>query len=193
VSAEAAATTGLAGVAALDSHDALNIQTGETVLISGATGGVGSIAVQLAVAAGATVIATGKPGSEADYVTSLGAHHVIDWSGNLAGQVKTIAPNGVDKALHAAGDPAALGATLRPGATVASPRSADNAQLGRDDVTAVQIMAAATGEKIARLLEQVAAGGLRVNVEKTVPLDRADEAHAAFAGGTLGKVLIKIT
>jgi NADPH:quinone reductase-like Zn-dependent oxidoreductase len=192
VSTEAAATTGLAGVAALDSLRALNIQAGDTVLISGATGGVGSIALQLAVAAGATVIATGKPGPEAEYVTSLGAQHVVDWSGDVAAQVKAIAPQGVDKALHAAGDPAAVGAALRPGATVASPRSADNAQLGRDDVTAVQIMAAATGEKVARLLEHVASGGLRVNVETTVPLDRAHEAHAAFADGTLGKVLVAV-
>ena len=192
VSAEAAATTGLAGVAALDSLDALDVQAGDVVLVSGATGGVGSIAVQLAVAAGATVIATGRPGTEADYVTGLGAHHVVDWSGDLAEQVRAIAPQGVDKALHAAGDPAALGAALRPGATVASPRSADNAQLGRDDVNAVQIMAAATGEKVARLLAQVAAGSLRVNVETTVPLDRAHEAHAAFADGTLGKVLITL-
>jgi NADPH:quinone reductase-like Zn-dependent oxidoreductase len=192
VSTEAAATTGLAGVAALDSLDALDIQAGDTVLISGATGGVGSIALQLALAAGATVIATGRPGPEAEYVSSLGAQHVVDWSGDLAEQVKAIAPQGVDKALHAAGDPAAVGATLRPGAIVASPRSADNAQLGRDDVTAVQIMAAATGEKVARLLEHVAAGGLRVNVETTVPLDRAHEAHAAFADGTLGKVLVAV-
>jgi len=192
VSAEAAATTGLAGVAALDSLDALDIQAGDTVLISGATGGVGSIALQLALAAGATVIATGRPGEEEEYVRSLGAQHVVDWSGDLAEQVKALAPQGVDKVVHAAGDPAAVGATLRSGAIVASPRSADNAQLGRDDVTAVQVMAAATGEKVARLLDLVAAGSLRVNVETTVPLDRAHEAHAAFADGTLGKVLVAV-
>lgn len=192
VSAEAAATTGLAGVAALDSLDALDIQAGDTVLISGATGGVGSIALQLALAAGATVIATGRPGEEEEYVRSLGAQHVVDWSGDLSEQVKALAPQGVDKVVHAAGDPAAVGATLRSGAVVASPRSADNAQLGRDDVTAVQVMAAATGEKVARLLDLVAAGSLRVNVETTVPLDRAHEAHAAFADGTLGKVLVAV-
>ena len=192
VSAEAAATTGLAGVAALDSLDALDVQPGDTVFVSGATGGVGSTALQLAVAAGATVLATGRPGPEADYVTGLGAQHVVDYTGDLAAQVRAIVPQGVDKALHAAGDPAALGATLRPGAIVASPRSADNAQLGRDDVTAVQIMAAATGSKLARLLDLAAAGSLRVNVETTIPLDRAPEAFAAFTDGTLGKVLVAV-
>jgi NADPH:quinone reductase-like Zn-dependent oxidoreductase len=52
------------------------------------------------------------------------------------------------------------------------------------------IMAAATAAKLARLLDQVASGGLRVNVEARVPLDRADEAFALFADGSLGKVLV---
>ena len=193
VSAEAAATIGLAGIAALDSLDALDVQSGDTVPVSGATGGVGSIATQLALAAGATVIATARPGEEEDYVRGLGAQHVVDYTGDLAEQVKAVAPQGVDKALHAAGEPAALGATLRAGATVASPRSATNDQLGRDDVTVYPIMATATADKLARLLALVAAGSLRVNVETVVPLDRAAEALAAFADGTLGKVLVTTT
>lgn len=168
VTAQAAATLGLAGIAALDSIDALAVQAGDVVLVSGATGGVGSIALQLALAAGATVIATGKPGAEADYVTSLGAQHVVDYTGDLTAQVKTVAPQGVDKAVHAAGDPAAVGATLRPGATVASPLMATPEQLGRDDAAVHPIMAAATGDKLARLLQLAADGGLRVNVETVV-------------------------
>src|SRR4051812_21748890 len=81
VDAQQAAVIGLAGVAAHDALDALDIQPGETVLISGATGGVGSIGLQLAVAAGATVVATGRPGQEEDYVRSLGATHVVDYTG----------------------------------------------------------------------------------------------------------------
>lgn len=190
VSAEAAATLGLAGVAALDSLEALDIQPGEVVLVSGATGGVGSIATQLALAAGATVIATARTEQGVDYVRGLGAQHVVDHTGDLAEQVRAIAPQGVDKALHAAGEPAVLGATLRPGALVASPRSATSEQLGRDDVTVHPIMAAATADKLAHLLGLAASGGLRVNVETVVPLDRAAEALAAFADGTVGKILV---
>jgi len=51
-------------------------------------------------------------------------------------------------------------------------------------------MAAATAEKVGALLERVANGELRVNVETAIPLERAPEAFAAFADGTLGKVLI---
>jgi NADPH:quinone reductase-like Zn-dependent oxidoreductase len=63
-------------------------------------------------------------------------------------------------------------------------------QLGRADVTVTPIMAAATADKLARLLDDVAAGTLRVRVEATVPLERAHEALKVFSEGTLGKVLI---
>ena len=190
VDAPSAAVIGLAGVAAHDALEALGVQPGDTVLISGATGGVGSIATQLAVAAGATVIGTARPGQEEEYVRGLGSAHVVDYSGDITAAVQAIAPHGVDKALHAAGDAAALGKVLRAGGTIASTRGATAEELGRDDVTLAPIMAAATGDKLARLLDHVAAGKLRVNIEATIPLERAHEALAAFADGTLGKVLI---
>jgi NADPH:quinone reductase-like Zn-dependent oxidoreductase len=190
VDAPQAAVIGLAGVAAHDVLEALSIQSGETVLISGATGGVGSIATQLAVAAGATVIGTARPGQEEEYVRGLGAAHTVDYTGDIAAAVKVIAPQGVDKVLHAAGDAAALGATLKAGGTIASTLGATAEQIGRQDVTVAPIMAAATADKLAKLLDQVAAGTLRVNIETAIPLDRAPEAFAAFADGTLGKVLI---
>jgi len=190
VDAPHAAVIGLAGVAAHDALEALSIQSGETVLISGATGGVGSIAAQLAVAAGATVIGTARPGQEEEYVRSLGAAHTVDYTGDITEAVKAIAPQGVDKVLHAAGDAAALGATLKAGGTIATTRGASPDEIGREDVTVAPIMAAATADKVAALLDQVAAGTLRVNIETAIPLERAPEAFAAFADGTLGKVLV---
>jgi len=190
VDAPQAAVIGLAGVAAHDALEALSIHSGETVLISGATGGVGSIAVQLAVAAGATVIGTARPGQEEEYVRSLGAAHTVDYIGDIAAAVEAIAPQGVDKVLHAAGDAAALGTTLKAGGTIASTRGVSAEEIRRTDVTVAPIMAAATADKLAALLDQVAAGTLRVNIETAIPLERAPEAFAAFADGTLGKVLV---
>jgi NADPH:quinone reductase-like Zn-dependent oxidoreductase len=190
VGAEDAAVVGLAGVAAHDSLAALDIQPGETVLISGATGGVGSVATQLAVTAGATVIATARPGQEEEYVRSLGATHTVDYTGDVAAQVRAIAADGVDKALHFAGDAATIGQTLRAGGTVATTLGATRDQIGGDDVTVAGIMAAATPDKLAALLDHVAAGNLRVNIEARIPLDRTQEAFGLFADGTLGKVLI---
>jgi len=190
VGLQQAAVIGLAGVAAHDALEALNIQAGDTVLVCGATGGVGSIAVQFAVAAGATVIGTAQPGQEEKYVRSLGAAHTVDYTGDVSAAVKAIAPQAVDKIVHAAGDPAALATILNAGGAIASTLGATAEQVGREDVTVATIMAAATAEKLAALLERVAKGELRVNIETAIPLERAPEAFAAFADGTLGKVLI---
>ena len=190
VDPQQAAVIGLAGVAAHDALETLNIQAGETVLVSGATGGVGSIATQLAVAAGATVIGTAQPGQEEEYVRSLGAAHTVGYTGDVAAAVKAIAPEGVDKVVHAAGDPAGLASVIKAGGAIASTLGATAEQVGRQDVTVATIMAAATAEKLAALLERVANGELRVNIETAISLERAPEAFAAFADGTLGKVLI---
>jgi NADPH:quinone reductase-like Zn-dependent oxidoreductase len=190
VDAQQAAVVGLAGIAAHDALETLDIQAGETVLVSGATGGVGSIATQFAVAAGATVIATAQPGQEEDYVRSLGAAHTVDYTGDVPAAVKAIAPQGVDKLVHSAGDAAALASVLKPGGAAAATLGATAEQFSRDDANVATIMAAATAEKLAALLARVATGELRVNIETAIPLERAPEAFAAFADGTLGKVLI---
>ena len=71
-----------------------------TVLIIGAAGGVGSIAVQLArKLTAATVIGTASRAESRDWVLGLGAHHVVDHRGDLASQIKAIAPQGVDYVL----------------------------------------------------------------------------------------------
>lgn len=192
VDAQHAAVIGLAGIAAHDALEALNIRAGDVVLVSGATGGVGSIATQFAVAAGATVIGTAQPGQEEEYVRGLGAAHTVDYSGDVPTAVLGIARQGVDKIVHAAGDPTSLATTLKAGGAIASTIGATAEQVGRDDVTLAPVMAAATTDKLAALLERVANGGLRVNIETAIPLDRAPEAFAAFADGTLGKVLITL-
>jgi NADPH:quinone reductase-like Zn-dependent oxidoreductase len=150
----------------------------------------GSIAVQRAVAVGATVIATARQGQEEDYVRRLGATHTVDYTSDVPAAVRAVAPNGVDKALHFAGDPAAIGTVVRSGGAVASTMGITSEQLGRDDLSVNAIMAAATAAKLAHLLDDVASGRLRVNIEGTVPLERAHEAFKVFADGTLGKVLI---
>src|SRR5829696_1024480 len=115
-----AGALGLAGTAALDTLTAAGVQGGQTVLVSGATGGVGALAVQYAAAAGATVIATARPGEEADFVTELGAQHTVDYTGDVPAQVRAIAPDGVDAIVHLAGDGAELAELLAPGGKIGS-------------------------------------------------------------------------
>jgi NADPH:quinone reductase-like Zn-dependent oxidoreductase len=81
--------------------DQLGVRGGSAVLINGASGGVGSAAVQLAVARGARVIGTASPANH-DYLRSLGAEPVTYGEG-LAERVRAHAPDGVDLALDVAG------------------------------------------------------------------------------------------
>lgn len=117
-----AGALGLAGTAAHDSVNAVDPQQGEMILISDATGGVGALAVQLAGSRGARIIATARPGTEADFVTGLtdAEIDVVDYSGDLVAQVRAIAPGGVDAVLHLAGDGDQLADLLRPGGRIAS-------------------------------------------------------------------------
>jgi NADPH:quinone reductase-like Zn-dependent oxidoreductase len=90
-----AAALPLAGSAALRAVEAVDLRSGETVLIAGAGGGVGSFAIQLARATGATVIATGRP-DDAQRLRRLGAADVVDYQEDVAEQVHAAHPNGVD-------------------------------------------------------------------------------------------------
>jgi NADPH:quinone reductase-like Zn-dependent oxidoreductase len=81
--------------------DQLGVASGSTLLINGASGSVGSAAVQLAVVRGARVIGTASPANH-EYLRSLGAGPVAYGAG-LAGRVRALAPDGVDAALGVAG------------------------------------------------------------------------------------------
>ncbi|MFI7364971.1 zinc-binding dehydrogenase [Streptomyces sp. NPDC050149] len=74
------------------------LRRGETALVSGASGGVGLALVQIARARGARVIAISS-GPKIDAVREAGAHEVIDRAGDIAGQVRAAAPEGIDVAL----------------------------------------------------------------------------------------------
>jgi NADPH:quinone reductase-like Zn-dependent oxidoreductase len=81
--------------------DQLGVESGSTVLINGASGSVGTAAVQLAMARGARVIGTGSPATH-DFLRSLGAEPVADGDG-MAERVRALAPGGVQLALDVAG------------------------------------------------------------------------------------------
>jgi NADPH:quinone reductase-like Zn-dependent oxidoreductase len=194
VSAVDATAVGLAGVTAATAMDALGVGAGDTLLVSGATGGVGSFAIQLATAAGARVVATAAPGEASEFVASLGATDVVDFTGDLDAAVRAIAPGGVTAVLHAAGDPVALARLLVPGGRLVSLLGATQEQVGRDDVTVTPIQSKYTPERLGRLLDAVAAGTLTVAVGKTFPLSEATEALEWFADlRHLGKVVVTLS
>ena len=187
-----AGALGLAGAAAVGSLGAVAPLAGATVLVSGATGGVGAFAVQLAARAGATVIATAGSERGRDHVRALGAAHAVDYTADLAAQVRSIAPAGVDAVLHFAGDAAALADLLVPGGRFASLLSVGADQLGDRDITVTSVIAMPHRELLEDLADQVVAGRLSVPVQATYALDDVPKAFVDFAAGTLGKLAVAI-
>jgi NADPH:quinone reductase-like Zn-dependent oxidoreductase len=192
VSFEQAAAIGLAGGAAADVFDALEVSAGDVVFVSGATGGVGLYLVQLLAGAGARVIATATPGAAEDVVRRLGANDVVDHLGDVAAQVRAVAPDGVDKVAHLAGDAAAVSGLAKTGGRVASLLGASAESVGRDDIAVVAIQARVPADKLARLLAEVVAGRLEVVVASTYPLEKATDALDAFRETPFGKIVITI-
>jgi NADPH:quinone reductase len=197
-----AGVIGLAGAAAQAILAAGAPRSGETVLISGATGGVGAFAIQYAVAAGAKVVATAAPGREADHVRALGAHHVVDRAGDVTAQVRALAPDGADVVLHLAGDVAALATLLVPGGRLASllvygPDAFAQHGLPPEVVEAAGIRTSAVVARpdpavLDSVADAVASGRIRVPVQRAYGLAEVPQAFADFAAGTLGKLAIRV-
>src|SRR3954449_4547627 len=85
----------LAGITALTLVDALELADGDVLLVAGATGGVGSLAVQLAARAGARVLAPALPEDES-FLRQLGVSDIVPRDGDVTAAVRELVPNGVD-------------------------------------------------------------------------------------------------
>jgi len=188
---ESAGALGLAGATALAAIDAIDPKPDETVLISGATGGVGSFAVQLAKERGATVIATAKP-EDADYVTSLGADEIVDYTADPSAAVRAQHPDGVDAIVHAAGDGAQLATLLKPGGRIASTIGLTAEQVDGSDAQVTTIMGMPTTDNLDRLATAVVDGDLTVPIDRTYELQDAGQALQDFTAGKRGKLAITV-
>jgi NADPH:quinone reductase-like Zn-dependent oxidoreductase len=191
-----AAALPLAGAAAVQSIEAIDPQPGQTVLVNGASGGVGSFAVQLLAARGVTVVATGKP-EDAERLTALGASRVIDHTaGPVADQVRAAYPDGVDALVSLHGmDPSGTPiAAVRSGGKVAGVAAVpDEATLSAAGLTGTSVMAMPTREVLAPLAQQAAAGDLKVTVADVLPLEQATEGLGRLAtGGAGGKLVVTV-
>jgi len=188
-----AGALGLAGTAAYTAVDAVAPSSGETVLIGGATGGVGANAIQLAVARDAEVIATAKPGSETDFVQSLGAKHAVDYTAGTADQVRALKADGVHAAIHLAGDGFELADLVAAGGRFSSSLGIGADQLAERNLQATAIVAQPTKEVLDRLAAEAAAGRLQVPIHHSYKLEEVPQALEDFAQGSLGKLAVAIS
>ena len=187
-----AAGLGLAGTAAVDAVDAAEISEGATVLVVGATGGVGQQALQLAARAGATVIATAHSEKETEQVIALGAAHAVDHTGDVVAQVRAIAPDGVDVVLHFAGAPDAVVPLVKRGGAFVSTMLMSPEGVQAEGVRVVAVYADPAPETLERIARHQVEEHTTVTVQRVYDLAQTPDAFGHFAGGTLGKIIISI-
>ena len=184
VSFEDAATLPLNALTARQALDRLGLPPGAVLLITGASGGVGSFATQLAVAAGIRVIAMAGRDDE-DWVASLGATEVLPRDADLSA-IDTV--DGVFDAVPLG--PAASTPPLRDGGKAVFTRAPDPPEPDRD-LEFESFLVESDPDALRALTEQLAAGGLRTRVARTLPLEQAAEGHRLTeAGGLRGKVVL---
>jgi NADPH:quinone reductase len=163
-----AGAVGLAAATALAGIDALELSSGETVLIVGATGGVGSFAVQLAHAAGANVIAPARPEDET-YLRSLGVGELVPRDGDVAAALLARHASGVDAVLDLVSfAPGSYDGALKAGGRVASSLGAAGEGTGRTNVAGLP-----SCESLRRLADLLNDGTLTVPLQTSYPLREA--------------------
>jgi len=187
-----AAASALAGTAALASVDAISPRLGETVLVTGATGGVGAFAVQLVSARGANVIATARPGAEETFVRSLGADMTVDRGASVPDATIALRPDGVHGVIHLAGDALELTDVVVSGGRLASTLGFGAEQVEERDVYASAVMARPDRIALGRLAADLAAGKLVAPIQQTYGLDEVPQALSDFADGKLGKLVVRV-
>jgi len=176
----------LAGISAIAAFDALAPAEGQTVLVLGATGGVGSFFVQLAAAAGANVIAPALP-EDHDYLRGLGVGELVARNADVAAAVREGHPEGVDAVLDVV-SPTPDDSLLKDGGRLAS--TIGTAGEGPERFN---LMAEPTPANLQRLAKLLDAGTLRVTIERSYELQQAGEAlHALPATHTRGKLGLTI-
>ncbi|GCE07483.1 NADP-dependent oxidoreductase [Dictyobacter aurantiacus] len=180
----------IAGLTADAALSAIGVTSGETVLIGGAAGGVGTFAVQLAKLAGATVIGTGSEDSF-DYLRQLGAIPVTYGPG-LAERVRQLAPQGVDAATVLVGTET-IDAALALGI---SPDRISTIAAGPNPPAGVRATggAQASPGALDRITAAIRSGELVVPIAATFPIERTREAVILQRGGHVhGKVVITLS
>ncbi|GGK52380.1 NADP-dependent oxidoreductase [Nocardia camponoti] len=208
----AAAALPIAGLTAQDLVDAAGIKPNQTVLIVGATGGVGSFLVQLANIAGAKVIATAREDA-ADQMARLGADETIDYTivrgddpnfndpdpslrvdSRVVDAVRFTHPDGIDVLFDLVSGPKAFAehATLvkRGGHAYSTVWAADDLALREHDITGGNFESKGGPTELARLLARVASGDVVVPIEATVPLEAGP--LALGGDGARGKTVFAI-
>ncbi len=196
LSTEEAGVLGADGVTALRGlDDQLHLSAGQTLMIYGASGGIGHLAVQLAKRMGARVLAVASGPDGVALVRRLGADAAVDGKrDDVARAARELAPGGLDAALVLVSgtslEPAL--ATLRKGGRIAHPNGVEPPPKGRPGVEVLAYDGEPGRDVLERLNRLIAAGPFHVEVGRTYRLEDAARAHREIGQHHLGKLALRV-
>jgi NADPH:quinone reductase-like Zn-dependent oxidoreductase len=192
--AGAGACTGLTALQGIEDH--LGVRRKETVLVFGATGAVGSLAVQFAKSRGARVIATASGAKATRFVLDLGADAAFDArKEHGVERLDSLAPDGLDAVLALAGGDALEQCLerVRSRGRIALPNGVEPEPRRRRGIQVMKYDGIAGPREWTRLLAAAKKAKLRVPIDKAYPLERAADAHERVEQGhVLGRVALRI-
>jgi NADPH2:quinone reductase len=192
--AGAAVTTGLTALQGID--DVLHVRRGETILIFGASGAVGTLAIQFARRHGAQVIGTASGRNAARLVRQLGASAVIDARrSDRDDQLRKLAPDGLDAVLALASSNALerFLEHVRVGGRVAYPNGVEPEPRHRPKIRFTAYDAEVGPSEFARLGRAVTRAKLRIPIAAVYPLEQAAKAHERLAQGNVrGRIVLRM-
>jgi NADPH:quinone reductase-like Zn-dependent oxidoreductase len=181
---EQAASLPVAAGTAYSSVHQVGVRDGDTVLVHGAAGGVGSAAVQIAAALGARVIGTASPANH-DYLASIGAEPVAYGDG-LVGRVRALGT--ITASIDAVGGEGSAAATaqLLPDLSRAVTAVADE-YAGKAGIAAV----VADADRLSAVVKLAEEGKIRFAIQDRIPLGEAAKAfEISYAGHLRGKLVL---
>jgi NADPH:quinone reductase-like Zn-dependent oxidoreductase len=195
LSFEEAGALAVSGITALQGLEQLELEPGQRVIIFGASGGVGHVAVQLAKALGLRVFAIASKQDGVELVQHLGADHVAEGHRkSLLRELRAFAPDGFDGALVFAG---ASGWTKElelvvAGGAVAWPNGVEPIPAVPRGVKRKPYDGVDSSAAFARLNELIARGPFHIELSKTYPLDATAQALRDVQRHHVGKLAIEI-
>lgn len=174
--------------------DTLGLKPGESLMVFGASGGIGHLAVQLAQRMGVRVlaVASGKDGVE--LARQLGADAIVDGhKDDVVAAAREFAPEGLDAALLTAGGDAAENALTaqREGGRVAYPNGVEPEPEPRPGLTIRSYDGMPDPQAIEKLNRLIESGPFAIHIARTFSLEQAAEAHRAVQSHHLGKLALR--